>query len=245
MIRLEELTWKEAEQALPAADLVVLPLGARLKAHGLHLPLNNDWLMAEELTRRVLSRCSLNIVLLPTLQHHHYPGLVEYPGSINLSRETSRKLVVDICLSLVPFGARRFFILNTGISTIRALEPARQELAEQGVLMVYSNYEEALEDAEIEREQPGGTHADEEETSIMMALAPEVVQAEKALPDFSGRRGSGLTRDPENRASVYSPTGAWGDPTKATREKGEVLVEAAVTHLVAQLEATAGLPLPS
>lgn len=239
--RLEDLTWDEAERVLPEADLVVLPLGARLKAHGLHLPLNNDFIIAEAFAERALSRCSCKVVLLPTLQHHHYPGLVEYPGSVNLSLETARRLVVDLCLSLSPFGARKFFILNTGISTVRALEPARLDLAERGVTVVYSEWEKVLEGSGVELEQPGGTHADEVETSLMLALAPEKVRFSKARLDYTGKRGSGLTRDPENAASVFSPTGAWGDPTRGTAEKGRLLLEAAARNLAAQMEAAAKL----
>ena len=51
-VRIEEMPWDEAERAIGAAKGVLLPLGARLKEHGLHLPLNNDWLLANYLAER-------------------------------------------------------------------------------------------------------------------------------------------------------------------------------------------------
>ncbi len=70
-IYLAELTWAEAERALVEFPVVLLPLGARTKEHGLHLPLNNDWLIAEYLARCVAEVCK--ILVLPTLQYSCYP----------------------------------------------------------------------------------------------------------------------------------------------------------------------------
>ncbi len=49
MLLFENLTWVEAEEALKKHDVVMIPLGARTKEHGPHLPLNNNWIMAEYL----------------------------------------------------------------------------------------------------------------------------------------------------------------------------------------------------
>jgi len=76
---IDALTWPEAERALREYPVVVLPIGARTKEHGLHLQLNNDWLMAEYLTRRVAERS--RVLILPTLQYGFYPAFLEYPGS--------------------------------------------------------------------------------------------------------------------------------------------------------------------
>jgi creatinine amidohydrolase len=65
-VLLENLSWKQAQQVLQPDTIVVIPLGARLKEHGPHLRLNNDWLMAEYLKRRVLE--SENVVVLPTIE---------------------------------------------------------------------------------------------------------------------------------------------------------------------------------
>ena len=62
---LETLTWPEAELALYELPTVLLPLGARTKEHGHHLPLNNDWLIAEYLAQRVAAECP--VLVLPTL----------------------------------------------------------------------------------------------------------------------------------------------------------------------------------
>jgi len=232
---LEHLTWAEAERSLYKFPVVLLPVGARLKEHGLHLPLNNDWLLAEYFTRRVLDE--FPALALPTIQYGYYPAFTEYPGSIHIARETFQATVSDICRSLAKHGGKRFYVLNTGISTNWALEPARLALADETITMEYTDLRTMLDDVvETIREQEAGTHADEIETSIMLFIHPEVVQMERARRDIDLRRRSGgLTRDKDAETGVYSPTGVWGDPTLATAEKGEIVVDAVVSRIVAFL----------
>ncbi|HLY11765.1 MAG TPA: creatininase family protein [Planctomycetota bacterium] len=233
---LEHLTWSQAEPLLRQTDVVLVPLGARLKEHGLHLPLNNDWRLAEYLSKRVVEAAP--VVAVPTLQYGYYPAFTEYPGSISLRLETCRDLVVDVCRSLAPFGPKRFYVLNTGISTLRALAPAREILAREGLRMTYTDLSVDLADVEARvRQQEAGTHADEIETSMMLYIAPETVNLPAARRDIHPAKGpGGLTRDPNALGGVYSPTGAWGDPTLATREKGRIVVEFLVDRLLKAIE---------
>lgn len=233
---IDGLSWAEAEQAILDYPILVLPIGARTKEHGLHLPLDNDWRMAEYLARRVAQRS--RVLVLPTLQYGYYPAFLEYPGSVSLSLETMRDVVVEICRSHARHGARRFYALNTGISTLRALEPAAERLADEHVSLAYTDLEVAAASAVDELvTQSAGTHADEIETSMMLYIAPETVRMELAAPDVHPAKAPGpLTRTPNPERGIYSRTGAYGDPTAATREKGERIVEAVVEHIVAFLE---------
>jgi len=86
------------------------------------------------------------------------------------------------------------------------------------------------------RKEPGGTHADEIETSMMLYIAPESVDMKKAVKDYHGDQPGGLTRDPHGEGT-YSPTGVWGDATLATREKGKIVTEALVKAVLADIEA--------
>ncbi len=241
-ILLEDLTWVEAEQVLTPSTVVVIPLGAAAKEHGPHLKLKNDFLIAEYLKRQVLRQA--NVVIAPTINYHFYPAFLEYPGSTSLRVETARDLVVDICRSLAQFGPKRFYILNTGISTLRSLKPASDVLAAEGIHMRYTNLNmlEPLE--KIIRKQEGGTHADEIETSIMLYIAPSDVDMKKAVKDYHPSRGRGLTRDPKGEGT-YSATGIWGDPTLATRAKGRQLTEFLVTGVLREIEDLRQSALPA
>jgi len=81
----------------------------------------------------------------------------------------------------------------------------------------------------------GGTHADEIETSMMLYIAPTSVDMKKAVADLHESKPGPLTRDPNN-PGTYSPTGVWGDPTKATRAKGKIVVEAMTAAILKEIE---------
>ncbi len=241
-VLLEDVTWQEAAKLLGPDTVVVIPIGAASKEHGPHLKLANDFTMAEYLKRRVVG--AAKVVVAPTVPYHYYPAFVEYPGSTTLRLETARDLMVDIVKSLAHYGPRRFYALNTGVSTLRALKPAAEVLAQEGILLRFTNLLELLGPIEKElKEQKRGTHADEIETSMMLYIAPETVDMSKAVRDEGEDRPGGLTRDPNGRG-VYSPTGTWGDPTLARREKGERVVEGLVLGLLRDIEATRTAALP-
>jgi creatinine amidohydrolase len=241
-VRLSDKTWVEAEKLLGPETVVVIPIGAASKEHGPHLLLKNDLLLADYLAARVLER--EDVVVTPTVPFHYYPAFVEYPGSITLRLETARDLLIDICRSLARYGPRRFYALNTGVSTVRALEPAAEALRLEGVLLRYADLTRVLGPAEKQvAQQEGGSHADETETSMMLVIAPETVDMSKAVKDYHPSGAGGLTRDPNGRGT-YSPTGTWGDPTLATREKGQKLVDAFVGGVVAEIEQLRREPLP-
>jgi creatinine amidohydrolase len=245
-VLLAELTWLEAEALLGPETIVVIPLGAAAKEHGPHLRLDNDLTLADYFRDRVLAQSK--VVVLPTVPYHYYPAFTEYPGSTTLRLETARDLIVDIVRSIARHGPRRFYVLNTGVSTKRALIPAAEQLASEGVLLRFTDLLAVTGPVEAEiAEQPGGTHADEIETSMLLYIAPEKVDMSKAVADYHPRGERGwLSRDP-NTTETYSKTGIWGDPTLATRVKGERVVEALVAGMLADIEAlrTAELPTPA
>ena len=234
-VYLRDLTWLEASLILGPETVVVLPIGAAAKEHGPHLRLDNDERLADGYARLV---CEVeDVVIAPTLTYHFYPAFTEYPGSTTLRLETARDLTIDVVRSIAKHGPRRFYALNTGVSTVRALQPAALELAKEGIVLHYTDVVEVLRPlAAAIAEQEGGTHADEIETSIMLVLAPDRVDMTKAVKDYHPGGKGGLTRDPSG-AGTYSPTGTWGDPTLATREKGRKVVHALVTAVVSEIEA--------
>jgi creatinine amidohydrolase len=236
---IEDLTWRQAEVALKGFEVALVAVGARTKEHGPHLPLKTDYVMAEYLKDRVARE--VPVAVFPTLEYGYYPSFLEYPGSVSIGAAAFRDTVADICRSIARHGPRRIYILNTGISTLPPLAAAAAELAKEGIVVGY------LDLNEVDRTLPpgllreeGGTHADEAETSMMLYIAPGLVDMSKAVKDFDPRPGrKGLTRDPDG-AGNYSPTGIWGDPTLATRDKGRIIVEATVAEIVRQVRRLAG-----
>lgn len=239
---LGDLTWPEAEKALRPETVVVIPIGAEAKEHGPHLKLKNDYLLAEYFKRQILERAA--VVVAPTINYSYYPAFVEYPGSTTLRLETARDMLVDICRSLARYGPRRFYALNTGVSTLHALEPAAALLSADGILLRYTNILEVGAAAEKRvKKEPGGSHADEIETSLMLFIEPQSVEMRKAVKDYHpSEQGGGLTRDP-HKPGVYSASGVFGDATLATREKGAIVARAMVEGMLQEIEALRRAPV--
>src|SRR5690606_34083712 len=137
-----------------------IPLGAAAKEHGPHLRLDNDLTLADYFRDRTLA--AAEVVMLPTVGYHYYPAFTEYPGSTTLRLETARDLIVDIVRSVARHGPRRFYVLNTGVSTKRPLQLAAEQLASEGVVLRFTDLLAVVGPVEQEiSTQPGGTHADE------------------------------------------------------------------------------------
>lgn len=237
---LGDLTWREAERVLTPEAVIVIPLGAEAKEHGPHLRLDNDRTLAEYYRRRVLE--AADVIVAPTVNYHFYPSFVEYPGSTTLRFETARDLVVDIVRSLAAYGPRKFYVLNTGVSTLRPLAASAEILRAEGLEFEYTNIIEVAGEAEARvSQQVRGTHADESETSAILYMDPTRVDMRKAVKDDSPRGEGGLTRDPNGRGT-YSASGVWGDATLATVEKGRVIVEATVAGMLREIEALRARP---
>lgn len=215
-VALEHLSGDEAAKVLTPDAVVVLPLGAALEAHGLHLALRNDLRMAEYFAGRVTAAAA--VVMAPPLTYHFSPAISEYPGSASLTSETARDLTVQVVRSLARSGARRFYVLNTGLSTNRPLQAAAEVLAREGVLLRYTDFGAHTDRLSARvRQQEADGHADEVETSMMLYVDPAAVNMPRAPGHIN-----------------------------ATREKGQVIVENLVTAMLQEIDMlrVAALPVP-
>lgn len=222
-IRVADVSWPEVETRLAAGASALLAIGAAAKEHGRHLPMATDYFQAEWLVRRVIHE--FPVVVWPTFAYGYYPSFVEFPGSVSLPEPVFVEAVGAVFDSMRVAGARQAVLLNTGISTIPPLERTVAEAPLPVHLVnVYAGprFAEALNGRS---EQAFGGHADEVETSIMLAIAPHRVEPGAARPGGARiERGLFNRHDPE--APNYSPDGVNGDPTLASPEKGEAFVQA-------------------
>jgi creatinine amidohydrolase len=230
-VKLETLSWIEAEQWFANDPVVVIPLGAAAKEHGPHLPLNNDAIIAAWLGEQISAR--LPVVIAPLINASFYPAFIEYPGSISLRYETARDLIADTCMSLASFGLSRFYVINTGLSTLRPLAEVKA-LLDEGIVFEYLDLDAALQGLpENLLQQQYGSHADEHETSLMLYIAPEVVDMSRAVDD--GAEGEGrLTRT--RGQGLWSKSGVFGQATLASADKGKVIAQILLRHVLTQIE---------
>ncbi len=211
---LEDLTWVEAKARFDAGAVVIVPIGAASKEHGPHLPLKTDALTARALGQRLIER--LPVVAAPVVGFGYYPAFTKFAGSQHLQAETFKTLVRELLGNLADQGVRRIALINTGVSTERPLD----EVVREGAGTVVLHMREVGGSADGLLDDPEGGHADERETSVMLALDPRSVRMDKLAVK-----------------GAFEVTGATGDPSGATAFKGERILAARIDDLVAQLVA--------
>ncbi|MBR1197275.1 creatininase family protein [Bradyrhizobium sp. AUGA SZCCT0240] len=221
---IERMTWDEVARHIANGAAAILPVGAAAKEHGFHLPLNTDRIQAEWLASQLAER--IDALIWPTLAYGYYPAFVAYAGSCSLSSATFEAVVHEIAEGILGSGCRKLFVLNTGISTLAPVERALARLDAGKVthLRIHEGprYRQA---AERLAEQSHGSHADELETSLMLALVPHLVDMARAEPSPAiGKEAPGPLTPVDTNSPNYSRSGSYGDPTLATSAKGEILL---------------------
>ena len=243
-VHLADLTWPEAQAWLAAGRVVVVPIGAASKEHGHHLPLKTDHMLAEALSRGVAE--ALPVVVAPVIGFGYYPAFRHYPGSQHLSPQTFAALLSEILEGFIAQGATRIAVINTGVSTEPVVQLVVRELYEKTKVRVHvADIRRLGRDTDRLLAQTSGGHADEHETSIIMAIDPGAVRLDRAVPDYGEAAAVPKTvfymptvfsSDPASGPD-YSARGARGDPTLATAEKGRAILQASIRDLVDGLKA--------
>jgi creatinine amidohydrolase len=252
-MRLEQARWPELEH-VTEGRIFVIPLGS-LEQHGHHLPLVTDTMIAGQIAGRVEKACGERIVMLPVQWLGHSPHHRRF-GCVSLDLLPYVEMVCGICRSLVALGARKILLLNchggNEIPCKAALRELKSEFeALRDLYIVYATYWNlAAEEFQRIRESPTGGmgHACEMETSIMLAVRPELVAKDKiarggptAATGF--RIQDMLASQPFfmiNEFDEMSENGAMGMPEFATAEKGERFLDAAAGAVVRLLDEFAG-----
>jgi creatinine amidohydrolase len=245
--RYGELTWPQVKEAAAAGKVAVIPV-ATIEDHGLHLPIDTDLRLCSEVCERAVGEAADRAVLVPAINHGYSPHHMDFPGALTIGADTFIKYGVDVCRSLTHHGFRRILIVNGhGSNTPFVDIIARLTVVETGALVAAVNYWNAPGVREVanalrESDAIGGmNHACEFETSIYLALRPELVDMSKAVRELSHEPTKNYWTDlvggdgplvMMEHWSAISKSGVMGDPTKASADKGAKLLDAAVTGLV-------------
>jgi creatinine amidohydrolase len=228
--RWSECTREQLRWVLPEG-LVVLPVGAT-EQHGPHLATGTDALIVDMVTRFAAARAAdaaqRHLVLAPVLtfgaSDHHLP----FGGTLSLSVETAMAVLTDLAKSIVASGARRLLLVNGHGGNRGVCHAAAASVSSRyGVAVGVVHYWDLVEHG---KETPIPGHAGEFETSMVLALRPELV-AERygriEVPEESGVDGVDI-HDPAVWERIEGFT---DEPTRATRERGTAWLEECVNAL--------------
>jgi creatinine amidohydrolase len=246
------LTWPQINIAVEQRKVIILPVGAT-EQHGHHLPIDVDNKLSGSVVREAGRRSPENILVMPQVSYGYCHHVMDFPGTVNIEPTTFVRYLLDITRSVAYHGFERIILVNGHGSNAPLVEQVgRQTNLQTDALCATLSWWQLIADywnAEVRTSvMPGGcAHACELETSMYMHIDGERVYRDRirgALPahqtdipggekwqkvDLTGPNGPAAIVD---WTSTYSGTGAFGEPEKATEEKGRLAFEHAVTELI-------------
>jgi creatinine amidohydrolase len=235
------MTLFEFEEALQEKAMIILPIGS-MEQHGPHLPvsvdINDTYGMALEAARRVEDPW---IIVAPPVWSAFSPPHVNFPGTISLRLNTFVDMLMQICTSIYRQGFHKILILNGHGSN--PVAPICEQLAEDKVYVLGVTWWNLIADElkEIGESPLGGmSHACEAETALQMVLQPDALRLEKMVANVFPPIISMAKHDLRDMGPVVygfdtrrqSPSGIMGDPTLATVEKGQQILDAVANNLI-------------
>ena len=232
-----EKDWQELKKAVERDTLILLPVG-QVEEHGYHLPVKTDVFIAERIARSVADQIKeeISVLVTPSIwSGYSTKEIMQWPGCINVGIETFINLVYDICSSLIRMGFVKIVILSTHGNHTGALRVVVRKIADDfGVyiaLTVPSVIAKEKISSLLDRGWQGSIHGGEYETSLMFYLEENSVRKDRITDrdvmkiDWEFYPGKVFI---STWGLQKSKTGIYGDPTAASKEKGEKIFKAIV-----------------
>lgn len=246
-----EMSWPEIEEQTRVCDVVIIPIGS-IEQHGHHTPVGEDALNAIEIAKRIAKRTNA-VVAAPIWYGAHMYQQMGFYGSIPVRSDVVKEYLKDVIRGFSQLGFGKIIVLNAhGQQWV--LEGALHDLGTEidSFLAIATWWDFCGKTISTVCSTPF-LHADEAETSVALALYPNLVDMEKAdkeagtplvdrkffggpahFPEDGGFPGHAITAFHFQKDEYKK--GVLGDATKATREKGTIIVEDAVKKISAFIE---------
>jgi creatinine amidohydrolase len=246
-----DLTWPEVNDAVDLKKVILLPVGST-EQHGPHLPLEVDNLIVTNVCLEAGRLAPEKILVAPTIPYGFNVHAMDYPGTMHAAYDHFIEYCLDVCKSFVYHGFKRLIIVNGHGSNTPLLEfVGRRVILETDALAASfmwwnllgldPNFIASFRESTF----PGGAgHACEVETSMVLHLAPEKAQMDKAEDYIAWYNRQGATGFQWADAfgagpvtlvdwtSAFLENGVFGQPTLATAEKGQRIMAEVAQRLV-------------
>jgi creatinine amidohydrolase len=220
-----EMSWTEVQQALKDRPIALLPVG-NTEAHGPHLPVATDTVIAIEMARRTavkLKQRGLHALIAPPVTFCVSELGAAFPGTVSLPPDTAVALVRDVCVSLAKqFRAVALVNVNQEPANLETLKRATEECKKAGASVCLTELSKKRWADRLGAAFAAGDHAGSFETSLMLACAPATVREKEriSLPPMDALGGA-LKKGAKSFAEAGGEDAYFGDPTAASVEEGE------------------------
>lgn len=243
------MTQVEAKEAAARGAVVLLPIGT-VEGNGPVTPLGYDYLVAEAMARQVAERTGN--LWMPAISYGVSEVLSAFPGTVFVRAELLSAQIESVVRSLIKHGFDRIVLVNNHIPNQQPAEDALRRVRKDTGVLCASLYPAQLardlwKDLYVGIESTIG-HGSEPGTSLMLHLYPDAVRTDLAEPwpmkDFQGMEviSPFAVRHGESQVNMYldlaevSDVGGWADPTKASADRGAVLMGRMVDFAVSFIE---------
>lgn len=225
---LARLTWQEVGGTDRERAVAILPIGA-LEAHGPHLPLATDVLIAEAMARtggERLSARGMDVLLLPALTYAPAPFAADFPGTVTLDPAAVTAQIVGIAESLARHDFELLALANAHLdpTALGAIQAAVRHIQQgRGLRVAYPDVTQRPWATRLSAEfKSGACHAGRYETSIVMALQPDLVNEtlRVTLPPNARSLSSAIAAGQKSFVEAGGPRAYFGSPGEATAEEG-------------------------
>jgi creatinine amidohydrolase len=237
-IVMSEMSWTEVEEALKERPVGIVPVGA-IEAHGPHLPLATDTLIALDLARRgaalLLKKHGVASLILPSVSYTVSEYAAAFPGTLSIPAETATHLLRDIAITgSKQLRAIAFANIHFDPAHVECIKKAVDEANKAGASCVLvdvtkKRWAERLGKAFLE-----GDHAGAFETSCMMAAAPHMVREREriSVAPLPGGLLAAMKKGAKTFAEAGGEEAYFGDPSAASADDGETWMKAMAEILV-------------
>jgi creatinine amidohydrolase len=261
---LEHMTWPEAKEAFERTSVIVIPIGST-EQHGPHMPLGTDFLVAQDLARRVGERA--DVIVTPTITIGYAKYHTTFPGSLSVSQETLARALIEICDDLIRYGATHILFVNGHGGNKVSIGRCGTVLRKRCVPVATACWWEMSQVVNPEWLAIG--HADYVETSAILAIDESLANMElaqvpqnKNLSDTIALDTPHIARFKEGALSVnlvpaditdtgdmleYGLTAATDyetPPTTGTKEMGKAILDGLADYLAEFIEEFRKVELP-
>lgn len=238
MKTLAEMSWVDAEQALAKAKVAIIPVGA-VEVYGPHLPQGSDGFAALEVAERLAGR--VDAVVTPLVPVGCSQMMMSFAGTLAVRAETLKRYLDDLCGCLVHWGIQRMLFINGHGGNVPVVDDLCREYVAKGIKCAQIDWWRAVAKVPLAVADSGDlatAHAGEYSTSVLMAVRSDLVDSSRFVretlkPGLLSKYPEVIQYDIPFREMTES--GVAGDPTTATREKGELLIEKCLDRVVAFL----------
>ena len=250
-VLMEEMTWREIEQAVKAGKNTVILVAASIEQHGPHLPTATDTIIGYALAEAVAAKLGNALVapvIRPALSFHH----IDFPGTITLRMPTFVKVLEECCESLKVHGFKNIvlFVSHGGnADALKAFTPSiAKNIGPEIQILFVSSVKKNMTTVQEQLTQKGitlgkaGVHSGFSETSIMLMLRPDLVNMDEAAPGLTDEAFYQPENINKSKISSFihgikakSKNGILGDPMGANADTGKEIFDAKVKDIVTEI----------